>query len=159
MTTEHDLGFLESAPHRVSISRIVCAAPEQVWAVVSDHSTWTEWFVPTLRSAAAPSEPGWGFGSTRRVQMTTGMRVDERFIAWDEPRLWAFTATAVRPALFSGLVECVRIEPDGAVSMVTYTMAFAANWWSRPMMPVVRRSAARGLTKALANLEPVAITR
>ncbi len=94
-----------------------------------------------------------GVGSTRTVGLRGGATVAERFIAWDEPRLWAFTATEIRPRLFTALVERVVLEclGDGRTE-IAYTMAFDPHPAVRPLASLLRRGLSRSLARALRGL-------
>lgn len=150
---EQDLAFVDRAPVRVTASVEAEATPEAVWAVLVDHRRWPDWFGPSLVSVRPTSTAETGVGSTRSVRIRGGTSVAERFIAWDEPRLWAFTATEIRPRIFSALVERVVLEPlgDGRTT-VTYTMAIDPAPPLRRLAPLLRRGLERSLTGALGGL-------
>jgi hypothetical protein len=87
------------------------------------------------------------------VTLRGGATVAERFIAWDEPTLWAFTATEIRPRLFPALVERADLVAlPGGRTRVTYTMAFAPARALRPMAGLLRLGIERSLTDALRGL-------
>lgn len=150
---ERDLSFLDTAPIRIDASAVIDAPRQAVWDVVVDHRGWPSWFGPSLLRCEPTSTPEEGVGSTRVVGLRGGAEVHERFIAWDEPELWAFTATAMKPAAFTSLVECIRIDPLGPDHCrVGYTMALHPSGWMRPMAPLLRIGVRRTLQGALAGL-------
>ncbi len=150
---QRDLSFIETAPVRIEVGSTVQATPAQVWQVLADHRGWTRWFGPSLASCEPTSEPPEGVGSTRTVTLRGGARVDERFIVWDEPELWAFTGTAMKPGAFRELVERVTLAPIGDDrTRVTYTMALTPAGWLRPMVPLLRAGVSRSLRDALEAL-------
>lgn len=148
-----EIGFADTAPVRIEGAATLDASPAEVWEVLVDHEAWPRWFrgVHTCRGT---SEPATGVGSTRRVTLANGRWVvDERFIAWDDERLWAFTATAMRPAVFRSLVERVAIEPVAAGrTAVTYRMALEPTLALRPVVPLLRHTVRRNLSAALVEL-------
>jgi ribosome-associated toxin RatA of RatAB toxin-antitoxin module len=69
----------------------------------------------------------------------------ERFIGWEDSARWSFTATSVRPGLFSRFVERIRIEPaDEQSCLIVYRAAFdftrAGRLIDRPIMAFVNRA-------------------
>ena len=82
-----------------------------------------------------------------------GGTVSERFIAWEEPHVWAFTATAGAP-LFTSIVERITIEPlDERRTSVTYRMALAPRRALLPLLKLGKGQLAKVLATALANLD------
>jgi uncharacterized protein YndB with AHSA1/START domain len=157
---DQDLTFVEPAPVRIETSAVVRAPRQAVWDVLVDHRAWTEWFGPSLSRCEPTSATEIGVGSTRMVALKGGVEVHERFIAWDEPELWAFTGTGMKPAAFEALVERVRIDPLGDHHCrVTYTMALTPARWLRPMVPLLRAGVRKSLNDALAGLARVAEAR
>ncbi|MEZ5177187.1 MAG: SRPBCC family protein [Acidimicrobiales bacterium] len=148
-----EVDFAETAPVRIEGSATLAATPAEVWAVLLDYDAWPRWF-RGVHSCHATSDPPTGVGSTRRVGLAKGRStVDERFVAWEDERLWAFTATAMSPALFRSLVERATIEPgaDGRTT-VTYRMAFDPKPALRPALPLLRSGVRRNLEAAMVEL-------
>ena len=131
----------------------MAATREQVWQVLVDHRGWPSWFGPSLVSCEPTSTPEHGVGSTRTVRLRGGASVDERFIAWDEPELWAFTGTSMKPAGFRELVERVVLAPIGHDrTRITYTMALTPSPAIRPLAPLLRIGVGKSLQKAVEAL-------
>lgn len=150
---ERDLTFIESAPVRIEAAVTVAATRDQVWTVLADNRGWTRWFGPSLESCEPTSEVEHGVGSTRRVKLKGGVTVDERFIVWDEPELWAFTGAAMKPGAFRELVERVTLAPIGDDrTRITYTMALTPAGWLRPLTPLLRAAVSKSLHQALESL-------
>lgn len=150
---EEDMSFVDRAPFRAEATRVLDASAEQVWAVLVDHRSWPEWFGPSL-DHCEPTSPGEsGVGSTRMVRLRGGAVITERFIAWDEPSVWAFTGTAGRPRVFEALVERVTLERLGTGgTRVTYTMAFRPSRALQPLASVLARGVSRTLRGSLLGL-------
>lgn len=147
-----DIDFTTRAPLRAEGTAVVDGTPAEVWAVLTDDESWPRWF-DGVRSCRPTSEPAGGVGATRQVVIRGGTRFDERFIAWDEGRLWAFTGVAVRPGLFRALVESCTIEPlDEGRTRVTYRMGAEPAPWARPLVPALRRGFTRGLAGGMQGL-------
>jgi carbon monoxide dehydrogenase subunit G len=148
---EQELGFAEDAPVTPEATVVINASPAEIWAVLADNETWPEWFAG-LRKVVPTSGGEFGLGSTRRVELGL-MKVDERFIAWDVGRLWAFTGTEMKPKLFTKLVERVVLEPlDEGRTRVTYRMAFELVPPMRLMAPALRSGMARAIAKGMRGL-------
>jgi uncharacterized protein YndB with AHSA1/START domain len=148
-----EIDFAESAPVRIDGSATLDATPAEVWEVLLDYEAWPRWF-RGLHSCRATSVPATGVGSTRTVTLANGRSVvEERFIAWEDERLWAFTATSMTPGAFRSLVERVTIEPvDAARTTVTYRMALDPKPVLRPLLPLLRTGVGRNLSAALVEL-------
>jgi len=150
---ERDLSFIDTAPVRIEASRTVAAPRQSVWDVLCDHRGWPSWFGPALASCEPTSEPDHGVGSTRSVKLRGGATVEERFIAWDEPELWSFTGTSMKPALFRELVERVILAPIGEErTRITYTMALTPGPALWPVVPLLKLGVSRSLGQALEAL-------
>lgn len=157
---ERELAFIESAPVRIEATAVIDAPREAVWPVLADHRGWTSWFGPSLVRCEPTSATETGVGSARVVGLRGGAEVHERFIAWDEPELWAFTGTAMKPAAFTSLVERIVLDPLGAEHCrVTYTMALTPQPWLRPVVPLLRGGVRRSLEGALAGLSRTVAAR
>ncbi len=150
---EQDLTFVDRAPVRASATAIVEEVPERVWAVLADHRRWPEWFGSSLVSCRPTSVAEEGVGSTRTVALLGGATVAERFIAWEKPSLWAFTATEIHPRAFTALVERADLVAlPGGRTRITYTMAFAPAPALRPVVGLLRVGIERSLAGALRGL-------
>jgi len=144
--------FADTAPVRAEGTAVLDATPAEVWAVLLDYERWPDWFFG-LASCAATSDPATGVGSTRQVVLTGGSTFQERFIAWDDERLWAFTATEMKPPGFRSLVERVVIEEvSPGRTRVTYRMAFDLKPALKPLGALLPKVLGRVLTKAMGSL-------
>lgn len=150
---EQDLSYVGRSPARAEATVDVDAPPSAVWAVLVDHRRWPEWFGPALVSCEPTSAQEEGVGATRVVRLRGGAAIAERFIAWDEEELWAFTGTAAKPKVFAALVEQARLEllPRDR-TRITYTMAFEPNGLLRFGAPLLSRGISLSLKSALKNL-------
>lgn len=153
------LAFADTAPVIAESTATIDGTPAEVWATILVYERWPEWF-PSVKTCRSTSEPATGVGSTRTVTIPGGMSVDERFIAWDEPEVWAFTALT-GPPVFQSLVERITIRPVGDDrSEVTYRMAIEPKRGFGGVLKVARSQIAKTLAGALRNLDgEVARTR
>ena len=148
------IDFADDAPHQAEGSAVVVGTPEEVWHVLADNERWPEWFGGGVTVCRSTSDPAEGVGATREVVLGKGkgLRFHERFIAWDEGRLWSFTGIEA-PSVLTGLVERCTIESISPTrTRVTYRMAFATKGWAKPFVPLVRPAVARAITKGMEGL-------
>lgn len=123
-----EIEFADTAPVTAEGAAVVTGTPEEVWAVLADHQGWPSWFA--------------GVKSC-----------EERFVAWDRAKRWAFTVTDMRPAAVRSLVERITIaELAPGRTRVTYRMAFDPKPWLKPVAPLLARAMSANLTKAMVSL-------
>lgn len=149
---ERDLVFADRAPWIFDFDGLVRATPAEVWSAFIDNESWTIWF-SKCRSCTATSDVFDGVGSTRSISVN-GLRVDERFIAWQPERLWAFTATAMRMSMFTSLVErAVFDEPEPGRTHIAYRMAAQPKFWAKPLHRLIAGQATKAFAKSFAALD------
>jgi len=150
--TPRDTDFIDSASTHITTTVTVNASPEEVWAVLVDNERWPEWFAAakTCRTTSAQAQ---GVGATRWIHVDL-FKVNERFVAWDPPRRWAFTILdANLPGLIS-VVEQATINPlGGGKSQLTYVVAADVAPYMRPLVPVLRWRLAGMFKKGLGGIE------
>ena len=117
-----DESFFADAPQRYVFSMDLPVAPQRVWDEVMAGETpltfvrglSVHWTSPAPRSV----------GSTRVAHAAFGaIRLQERYIVWDEGHRNAFIGTAVNAPLFSRFAENYVVEPTAAGSRFTWTFA------------------------------------
>ena len=147
-----DLAFADTAPWRFDFVGTVNAPPSKVWASFIDNHSWTEWF-KNCKDCRATSDRFEGVGSTRSIRVN-GLRVDERFVAWEPERLWAFTGVAMNMAFASSLVERATFtELPGERTRIDYRMAVAPKRWASPLRRLVASQATKAFAVSFANLD------
>ncbi|MGQ0842572.1 MAG: SRPBCC family protein [Sporichthyaceae bacterium] len=154
-----DLSFVETSPLRAEASFDSPASPEAVFAVLADHRNWPKWFGAVLTKVQPTSVPESGVGSTRTVWLLGLITVEERFLAWEEPHLFAFTGVGGRPPGFTKLVERVTIEPVGTGSRIVYRMAADLPAPLRPVGRLLMPGVSRSLRSGLKGLSREAVGR
>ncbi|WP_030688157.1 SRPBCC family protein [Streptomyces sp. NRRL B-1347] len=95
----------------------------------------------------------------RRRRWGPGQR-KERFVGWDEPHPWSFTAAGLRPEVFSKFVERVRIEPvDDTRCRIVYRCGLGFAPLFRPFAPLAMRGLSRAAVPTLEGLSEQAVKR
>ena len=148
----HPPEWIDSAPIVVDESVVIQAPPSAVWAEVSDHASWPEWFAALDRVEPGPTATG--VGGTRRV-IAARLPIDEEFTAWDENEHFAFGVTASKLPMMAALAESVRLEPvdDGAACRVTYRQGVQGRTGLGWAMKAVWSRAAKDVPVALEALK------
>ncbi len=146
--------FVDRAPRVVTAEIEVDVDARDLWAALTDPSTWCDWF-PDMRSCEATTSDGRGLGATRQVRVGA-LFVDETFVVWEEERAWAFTVTRTNLPLARHMFEGVELEPIGATgaprTRLTYTGAFTPHWLMRPVFPFVEKQIRDAWTTGLTQL-------
>ena len=119
-TEQKTLDWIDQAPFSFSGSTVTKASPDAVFAVLADHERWPESF-PVITKTVVLGEQRTGVG-TRRLTNIPGGSIEELVLAWDIGRRFAFTATAVHPAIVHSLIDDCRIEPVQNGTQVTYSV-------------------------------------
>ncbi|WP_409330699.1 SRPBCC family protein [Trujillonella humicola] len=118
-----DLDFTRTARHRVTVSEVLPAPPEAVFAALAeDPAGWGAWF-PGFTDAGRYLTPGpHGVGAQREV-FARGSRFLETVLAWEPARRWAFRVDEIGLPAVAALAEDFVLTPEGAGTRVDYTMA------------------------------------
>ncbi|MGH9275469.1 MAG: SRPBCC family protein [Acidimicrobiales bacterium] len=145
------LEWAPSAPVQNVARAHSSASPDAVFAVIADQEAWPAWF-PRLKSVTVSPGP-LGVGSRRTVRLP-GLAVDEVVIGWEPGRLFAFTGVAVRPYVFSELVEQCVLDPtdDGGTDIAWVQSLTPGNAVFRAVFRFGRRGVLKALEQGMTNL-------
>ena len=144
--------FIDEADQRVVTEATVKATPEEVWTVFADNERWPEW-CPAAKACRTTSERAEGVGSARFMHFDL-FKVNERFVAWDQPRQWAFTILDANLPGITSVVEHASFEPVGDdETKVTYTIAADLAGYMKPLAPVLRWRLSRLFRQTLDGIE------
>jgi hypothetical protein len=141
--------WIDSAPITVVESIDISAPPSQVWAHVTDHESWPEWFTPIERVEPLGSPTGVGGG--RRITVRK-RPIDEVFTAWDEDRHFAFAVTESKLPILHSLAESVRLEPIESGTRLTYRQGLQGRPGFGWLMRLIWKQPAKQLPTALEQL-------
>lgn len=142
--------FADTAPRTIVVDQVVAAPAAPIWAAIVDNSSWTVWY-PTMRTCVSTSDPDHGVGSTRRV-VVGSLRAEEKFVAWDPERTWAFTILETNLPLAKRFLERLDLIPGDGVTAVRYTGAFEPTAFTRPIAGLIERQVRTAWTNGLAGL-------
>ncbi|MGB0114656.1 MAG: SRPBCC family protein [Ilumatobacteraceae bacterium] len=142
--------WIDSAPIRVERTVDIAAPPSAVWAVITDHERWPEWF--TAIESAEVTLGAEGVGGGRRVTVKK-LPLEEQFTVWDEDEHFAFAVIGSKIPILDTLAESVRIEATEAGCRVNYRQGLQARRGFGKVLELMWKPAAKGLDEALVNLK------
>ncbi|MFI5316520.1 MAG: SRPBCC family protein [Myxococcota bacterium] len=133
---------------QIELTQHVEAPPERVFALYTDHLSWSRWAgvkEVVLRQKGDP--PPNGLGAIRVIR-ARGMAIEEEVTAFDPPNRMTYRLVAGAPVRdHEGIV---RFEPAGTGTQVTWRVTF------RPLIPgtgwLLRIALERGVRDVLSAL-------
>ncbi len=147
-----DIGFADTAPWTFDFEGTISASPARVWATWTDNPSWAVWF-KGCKSCTTTSPSAAGVGATRSIKVN-GLTADERFIAWEPERLWAFTVVAIKPAFATSMVERVTFSDLGDDrTRIDYRIAVAPRTWAKPLRALVAGQGGKSFAKSFQQLD------
>ena len=147
-----NLDFLDRAPFRFVNEGEMPVSAERLFEVLADASTWPKWF-DDMREARWTSPAPYGVGSTRYVRLTT-TAVDERILAFEPGRRFAFRLESIGLPLVRAMVEDYAVESLGATrSKLHWVAAYEPTTLARAVHPVVRAVFGRQFRRTVAGLQ------
>jgi carbon monoxide dehydrogenase subunit G len=118
-----DESFFVTADHRYKFPIDLDVPPERVWESIASDESVAAWGLG-VQSLRWTSPRPFGVGTTREVKLPLGiMTVRERFFVWDEGKRYAFAAYEANRGFYRRFAENYVIEPRGAGSRLTWTIA------------------------------------
>ena len=102
----------------VERSRLVDAAPTEVWKVLSEFETISSW-APNVEHSCLLTEETSDVGTTRRVQVGRSA-LAETVVEWEEPHTLSYSLKGLPPVIRSA-TNTWRLEPteDGTKVRLT----------------------------------------
>ena len=94
------------------VEREMPASAARLFALLEEGETWCRFF-PVIRRVEWTSPRPFGTGTTRRVTVIGGVRLDEVFWTWEAGRRMGFAVTAASVRGLRGLVESYDLVPLG----------------------------------------------
>jgi uncharacterized protein YndB with AHSA1/START domain len=136
-----------------SRTRLLRAAPEDVWAVVGDPDHLPRWW-PRVRRVEAVTAERWT--KVMGTEKGKAVRADERLVDLEplRRRAWSQELEASPfDRVFSEIATEVRLDPRDGCTAVTLSLRQRLRGLNRLGGPLVRRAAGRMLDEALDGLE------
>jgi uncharacterized protein YndB with AHSA1/START domain len=152
-----ELAFADSAPWMFDIVGTFEVPVDRVWATFTDNPSWAKWFAG-CSSCTSTSSPADGVGSTRTIRVR-GLKIDERFVAWEPNRLWAFTVISMRPAFASGMIERATFTDLGGIrTRIDYRVAIAPRRWAVPLRKLIAKQLSAAFESSFAKLNALVLS-
>lgn len=145
------LAEIETAPFRVVQQVTLPAGPDAVFAELADPARWLDWF-PLMHRAVWTSAATEGVGAERAVALRVFGKFEERFLAWEPGKRYAFTMTASTSPLAARMAEDWRLSRDNHGTRLEWTVAAVPTTIGRPATPVLRLVLRRMFVRGTANL-------
>jgi uncharacterized protein YndB with AHSA1/START domain len=131
----------------------IARPPAEVFAYVTDPARFAEWqddvVIVRIEGTSTPGV-GMRFTTTRRIGRTERTMTQE-ITQISPPRRWSARGVSgpIRPS------ADITVEPldDGTRSRVTFALDFEGHGAGVPLVPVVRRMAAKGAPTSYRNLK------
>jgi hypothetical protein len=130
-----DESFVDTAPHRFAETFAIAKPAEQVWADLTgdDALHWCK----ALTKLRWTSERPYGVGTTRTVRVLGLIRLDERFIVWEEGRRKTFVGVQANLPIIKRVAEDYLVEPAGEGSCTfTWKIGIEPSGSGKPGMPL-----------------------
>ena len=143
--------FLQTAPAVYAMEAEVGAARDDVWRTVVDPTTWPRWF-PGVKEVSYDGPEPYGVGTVRRA-LVGRQRYDERIVAWDEGRRWAYYIARATVPIASAQLECTELFDCPRGTRVRWTLACEPRLLFRLAQPFLPRTLRILHRRAMANLE------
>jgi hypothetical protein len=127
--------------HQLHSEAVAAVSPEEVWAVIADGLTWSEWgpWEETSREQDGSPDPA-GVGAIR-IMKSGRYTLREEVTAFEAPSHYAYRVLEGLPA--KHYAADVRVTTDGTGSLITWDAQFESKF------PVPGFLVARGLQKVI----------
>ena len=132
-----DESFLASAPKTFVETFRIPQPAETVWAEITADNA-LHWCRALGGGVQWTSPRPFGVGTTRRANVLKGLiRLDERFVVWEEGRRKMFVGTQANLPLLKRIAEDYVVEPDGGgACRFTWTIAVEPSAAGKPGAPL-----------------------
>jgi polyketide cyclase/dehydrase/lipid transport protein len=145
------LADLDTAPFRMVQSAVLPGSPDVVFAQLSEPERWVGVF-PLMTKAAWTSAQIECVGAERKVALRALGRFEERFIAWEPGKRFAFTMIASTSPLAKQMAEDYRFTREGGNTRLEWTVGAVPTLLGRAGTPALRLVTRQLFTRFLANL-------
>jgi len=141
--------WITSAPILVEQRIDIDAPPSAVWAHITDHEAWPEWFTELDSVQRVGDGEGVGSGRTVKIKVLT---LTEEFTAWEPDRHFAFAVVKSPIPFLAKMAEEVVLEPNGDGTTVTYRQGLEGRKYVGGLMKAMWKPAPGQVERALGRL-------
>lgn len=132
-----DLEFLANPPEWMEFEGTIDRSADAVFDILADPSKLGLW-LKDFKDARWLTEPPHGEGSKRQVKLKL-ITVEERFLAWEPGKRFAFVMDATSLPIVDAMGEDMRIEPRGENRChIVWRVAYSPTSIGRAVKPVAR---------------------
>ena len=125
-----DASFFDTAPVVERFPVRLAVPPARVWESLASDGSLADWPLGLRRLSWTSPRP-FGVGTTREVVLPlAAMTLREEFFRWEDGARYSFHVRAATRRLFTRFAEDYTVEPDGAGTLFTWTIALepAPGW-------------------------------
>jgi hypothetical protein len=121
------LEFLDSAPINILLTAELNITPEALFKQFEDPGAW-EW--AGIKSVVWETEPPFGLGTTRTIDIAGQGKVQEYFLLWEQDKRMAFRFEKGEMKLVSTLVEDYQVDLEyrHAITRFRQNIVASARW-------------------------------
>ncbi len=142
---------LDDAPFRMVQGAVLPGTPDAVFAELADPARWLGWF-PLMRRAEWTSPATACVGAERAVALRLLGTFDERILAWEPGKRFAFTMTASTSPLATQMAEDWRLSREAGGTRLEWIVAAVPSALGRAGTPVLRQVMKRLFRQGTSNL-------
>ena len=144
------LDFLDSAPINILLTAELNITPEALFKQFEDPNAW-EW--AGIKSVVWETEPPFGLGTTRTIDIAGQGKVQEYFLLWEHGKRMAFRFEKGEMKLVSTFVEDYQVEAlaDGRCRL-TWNIGMQLRGFARILSPLLAGVMKRQFAGLLKNL-------
>jgi len=128
------IDLLDTAEFTLSTDVDLAASIDEVWAVVADNTSWTEWFHNCTKMIAP--EKTWTQAGQLRTITTTPFVIEEVSLVVDEPNRWAISLLKSNAPMAKRMIEVLDLTDTSrngeARTEVRWTAAFDLPVYLKP---------------------------
>jgi len=143
-----DLAFAETAAQRFSFDFHTKLSPQETFDRIVEPQFAPSWVADC--KACRWLEPG-TIGALRLMELK-GLSVEERVIAWEPGKRFAFAIERATVPILRRMVEDMTLEESPTGTRVRWTVAFEPRLFARPLTPILRPRFQKMFAKSAAAL-------
>ncbi|MBT4160801.1 MAG: hypothetical protein HOC70_01110 [Gammaproteobacteria bacterium] len=129
------LDYLNSAPRKMEFVVQLPVSCKEIFSIFERRDTW-QW--AGIEDVIWDSEPPFNANTKRTIVQSTGSRLDEQFLLWEQDRRMVFRIENGDVGLLGALLEDYTVKPIGDDACeFTWTIAYELSGWLRFFTPLL----------------------